>query len=301
MNIIITPKRVAGLILCQTGLLVAGALALQVEPQVNPASLQAGIMNEKQQERIEESASASLFGQFRTSMADFLWMKTDKYLHNGVDLRGMTEREKKMQMAQVKTANDDGYVQHQDETTVVPSASGDWRGFYGALERQVQPYKNMEHHAHATPDEALPLFRLMTISNPHFIAGFKVGGAMMLKTKPKEAIAFIEEGVKKNPDNIELLVLLGGDVYVSNQKEYDRALPYLDKAITLAKQRDTKALTQDELDDYENAFVSAFRWAVLACREKGDHVRGRAYANEGLRYFPGDATFVRYLKQYGVP
>jgi tetratricopeptide (TPR) repeat protein len=294
MSFIITPKRLAVFILCNTGLMVAGAIALQIKPQI--ASESDG-MSMSQQEKFEGTAASSLFGQFRTSMADFLWMKTDKYLHNGVELRGMTEKEKKANLTQAQTKTNDG-LQHSDATTVVPAAAGDWRGFYGSLERQVEPYKNMEHHEHASPKEALPLFRLMTVSNPHFIPGFKVGGAMMLKQKPKEAVAFIAEGIKNNPNSVELLTLMGGEVYTRHFKQYDTGISYLEKALEVAKKRDPKSLSDYELEEFTEAYTSAYRWMILAYREKGDHVQGKRYAKECLEHFPQDVTATHYLKEH---
>jgi tetratricopeptide (TPR) repeat protein len=290
MSFVITPKRLAVFIACNTGLVIAGVIALEAKPQV---TLQTQGMSESQQKKFEEAAASSLFGQFRTSMADFLWMKTDKYLHNGIDLRAMTTKEKQAGLPEAQTAHDDG-LKHSDETTVVPAAAGDWRGFYGDLERHTQPYKNMEHHEHADPKEALPLFRMMTISNPHFISGFKVGGAMMLKNNPKEGIAFIEEGIKNNPESIELLALMGGEVYTSHLKEYDKAIFYLEKALTIVKHRDTKTLTDDEVE----AFTDVYRWIILANREKGDQVQARRYAKECLQIFPHDVTATHYLKEH---
>ena len=293
MSIVITPKILAGLILCQTALIVGGVLASNAESEVN---LKQSGMSNTQQEKLDQAASGSLFGQFRTSMADFLWMKTDKYLHNGIDLRGMTEGEKKEKLAQIQKAKDDGTREHSNETTVVPAAQHDWRSFYGAWEREIQPYKNLEHHEHADPAEAIPLFRLMTISNPHFISGYTVGGMMMVNIKGKEAdgIAFLKEGVKNNPDSMEILVALGGNFYTSKQKDFATALPYLTKAISIGKSRDVKTMTDDELE----AFTGAYRWTILCYREQKDYAQARFYAKECLTYFPNDVTAVHFLKEF---
>ena len=60
--------------LCAAGLSLNSQLAAQVRPDlVAPTA-----MNRSQQEKLEQVASASLFGQFRSSMSDFLWLKVDK-------------------------------------------------------------------------------------------------------------------------------------------------------------------------------------------------------------------------------
>src|SRR5438067_7097632 len=61
-----------------------------VAPQMSaPAALSRG-----DQERLEHSVSASLFGELRGGLADYLWMKADRLLHNGVEMRALTVSEK---------------------------------------------------------------------------------------------------------------------------------------------------------------------------------------------------------------
>jgi tetratricopeptide (TPR) repeat protein len=261
--------------------------------KVQPALESTAGMSQAQQEKLEQVASASLFGQFRTSMADFLWLKTDKYLHNGVDLRGTTDLEKEAGTADKVDSAKGEVIQHAAETTVVPSERRDWRGFIGNIERQVRPYEDMSNHSHKDPKEALPLFRLMTWSNPHFIPGYIVGSALiaMDRTKTQEAIDFLSEGVKNNPESIEINNALG-QMLTSKVRRYNDALPYLRKAIALANARDAKTLTEDEMDAWQNSY----RWVVLNRREAGDAAAARQAAIEGLRLFPDDVVCRHYLE-----
>lgn len=282
-----------GVVLLAVALAGSGFLALRIEPQVSVSdTLSAGA-----QEKIEKSASASLFGQFRSSMADFLWLKVDKYTHSGVDLRGLTEKEKQKsgpdKVASGDGGKESGNREHRgDETTVVPSEGKDWRGFYGNLEREVQPYQNMENHTHRDPKEALPLFRLMTWSNPHFIPGYTVGAAMIARdhSKQEDAIAFLKEGMTNNPESIEIASDLGGFL-TSKKRDFTQALPYLHRAVLSGQKRDKNTLSEDELDAYE----AAFRWIVLNRREAGDPAAAHMAAEAGLKLFPTDVVCKQYL------
>jgi tetratricopeptide (TPR) repeat protein len=269
-------------------ILVCNGIAAQVQPALES---KAG-MSEKQQEKLEQIASASLFGQFRTTMADFLWMKTDKFLHNGIDLRGLTPIEKEAQNADKVQSKPGEAIQHGEETTVVPSVQRDWRGYLGKIEREIKPYQDMSNHGHKDPKEALPLFRLMTWSNPNFIPGYVVGAALIAqdKTKVPEAIAFLQEGVKNNPQSIEVHNALG-QMLTSKVRRFDEALPLLQKAIALAKERDENTLTEDEREAWQNAY----RWQVLNRREAGDAAAARKAAQEGIALFPDDVVCGRYL------
>jgi tetratricopeptide (TPR) repeat protein len=283
-----------GAALLAAALAGSGFLALRIEPQV---SVSTGL-SASMQENIEKSASASLFGQFRSSMADFLWLKVDKYTHSGVDLRGLTEQEKANSSADKVASGDggkeNGNREHRgDETTVIPSADNDWRGFYGNLEREVQPYQGMDKHSHRDPKESLPLFRLMTWSNPHFISGYTVGAAMIARdrTKLDDAIAFLKEGLTNNPDSIEIASDLGA-ILTTRKREYTQAMPYLMQAIRSGQIRDIATLTDDERDAYQ----AAFRWTVLNRREAKDLSVARAAAEAGLKLFPEDVVCRHYLE-----
>ena len=269
-----------------------GAVADRVTPLV--ADAPAG-MSAAQQERVDKFASASLFGQFRASMSDFLWLKVDKYLHNGVDLRGTTETEKKQNANDVASATADGNRAHHagEETTVVPSAARDWRGPFGSIERSVQPYQDMAHHTHRDPKEALPLFRLMTLSNPHFIPGYTTGAAMIARDKTKygEAQAFLLEGGKNNPNSIEIAEALGS-LLTLQKRDFAAALPYLRHAVSLGDARDPQSLSADERDALENAYRSL----VLNRREAGDAPAALAAAKKGIALFPDDPVCRHYLE-----
>lgn len=264
--------------------------------RVKPAVAEPGTLSLAQRNRVEAAAGATLLGQFRTSMADFLWLKVDKYLHNGVDLRGMTAHERGHahpgHAAHAPGEHDCG---HHEDTTVVPAKMRDWRGVFGDLDRAVKPYEDMQNHKHHDPKEALPLFRLMTWSNPRFVPGYVVGASMIARdvSKVPEAIAFLQQGETNNPHSIEIQSALGMLVTV-HQHRWDQATPYLKRAIALGTSRDPQTLTEDETEAYQNAF----RWLVLNRREAGRPVEARQAARAGLQVFPNDTVCRRYLQGY---
>jgi hypothetical protein len=296
VSILWQPLSILSIVMLMLG--TTGKLALHVEPVLTQTSG----LTRAQQERLEEVASASLFGQFRSSMADFLWLKADKYLHNGVDMRGLTplEREglvKADRAGHAKGETASGEREHTAETTAVPAAHLDWRGPFGDLEREVKPFTDMRHHTHRDPKEALPLFRLMVISNPHFIPGYTCGAAMIAGQRGhyREAFDFLKEGERNNPESIEIQTQLGY-MLTGKERKFDEALPYLQRALALGAARDSKTLTEDERDGYRDAF----RWIVLNRREAGDAKAAQSWATAGLRLFPNDVVCRNYLERKEV-
>ncbi|GAB4456535.1 MAG: hypothetical protein OHK0029_14670 [Armatimonadaceae bacterium] len=282
--------------------LMGGEFHKRVEPQV---IVKGAGLGKAQQERLEEMATTSLFGQFRSSLSDFLWLKADRILHDGVELRGLTPMEQEAAEAAeaaeaiaVRSAEGEkerGNREHTDETTVVPSKTRDWRGRIGDLERAVKPYEDMSNHRHKDPKEALPLFRLMTLSNPQFIPGYTVGAMLIAQNRENndKALAYLREGEKNNPQSIEIHTAIGYFL-TSRYRRFDEAFPSLQWALAIGAQRDLKTMTDEERE----AFQEAFRWMVLNRREAGDQDMARKAAEAGLYYFPDDVICRNYLKQH---
>jgi len=272
---------------------IGGGLASRTLPVIESGPTG---MTGQLQEKVDKSAAASLFGQFRSSIADFLWLQVDKYMHNGIELRGLTPREKQRNVTLVRTNASEialGAKQHAQETTDVPAAKDDWRGVLGDVEREVQPYKDMSDHTHRDPKEALPLFRLMTRSNPHFIPGYVTGATMIARDRSKydEAMAFLREGEVNNPESIEIKAEIGR-VYDTKLRQYEKAPPTLIEAISLASKRDPHTLTDDENEAWQNAY----RWLVLSYRYQDKRPEAHAAAVEGLKHFPRDPTCAKQLE-----
>lgn len=263
--------------LCFAGRLVGG-LDAQIHPPQVPPGLDAH----------ESSSSASLLGQFRTSMSSWLWLRTDLYLHNGVQLRPMTEDEKK-QGLKATEANDDGHEKLMDEsavTTVIPSADRDFRGVLGDVERHISTYKDMHGHEHNDPKVALPLFRLMAWADPQFIPGWTTGASIMARDGTKkadmQAFAFLQEGLKQNPESLAILADMGRMSAV-HFHDLQTATKFLTKACQLGAEH-FKNLPEVE----KEGLNQSVRWLSLCYRDLGMKQEQQKVLDLGLKMFPDD-------------
>jgi hypothetical protein len=168
------------------GAAIAAGVAIQsVAPEVNPPNRPAGLNAH------DEAAGASLLGQFRTSAAAWLYLRADLYLHNGVEMRPLTEAEIKSGRVGVGVHEDEQQL-HGDEmnmVTVVPGREQDFRGIFGDIERATNAYKDMTAHKHNDPMDSLPLFRLMTYVDPQFIPGWTTGATIMAGVEESSRIS----------------------------------------------------------------------------------------------------------------
>lgn len=236
----------------------------------------------------DRHALTSVVGEFRGSLAGYLWLKTDEYTHGGVRLRPMTEREKQSDKVH-RASSADGLHDHADETGVIPEPERDPRWFWGDIERQVKPYFDVRHHFHRPVREVLPLYRFMTWIDPTFVQGYLVGAQMILfdnKANLPEALKFLHEGAQHNPKSIAIFTELGR-YYLVYKEQYDQSERYLLKAIENGKDwMPTNPFEREGL-------LHAYRWLAISAYKRGDASARRRWAYEGLQRFPKDGALLQ--------
>lgn len=248
----------------------------------------------------ESSGAASLFGQFRTNTSSWLWLRTDLYLHNGVEMRPLTDAERRGGKEAESAHGDDGLHEREDLVTVVPGREHDFRGIFGDIERATTAYKPMKDHQHNDPSQALPLFRLMTWVDPKFLRGWLVGASVLARIDAEEAERYLKAGLEENPRSIALLAELGA-LRAGKGKDYQAALGFLDRAIVEGETRFASGVPDSESDEAQG-MLSALRWAALCYRELAESGRAvdydpmarmHAVAQYGLALFPDDPVLLR--------
>lgn len=242
----------------------------------------------------ETQAAASLLGQFRTSLDAWLWVRTDVYLHNGVEMRPLTTAELKRGLSIDQAAPQERDLGKESVVTVIPDAARDFRGPIGDIERATSAYQGMKGHTHNDPSAVLPLFRLMTLADPSFVPAWVEGGSVLARDRSEQgterAIAYLKEGLDKNPTSIEILTELGG-LYITRQRDYHLALRTLDQARVQGDKLGGK-LTEDQKD----ALQTCYRYIALSLRNLDRTADMRVFAAEGLRLFPDDAVLTKMAR-----
>ena len=277
-------KAFAAVAACCACAIGAGWNAIGLRDQVNPAHPVAGL------EVADTHASASLLGQFRTSTSSWLWLRTDLYLHNGVELRPLTEDELKAGKTGVGSAEKDlGKAMNDDAVvTSIPSPDRDIRGWLGDLERDTAPYRDMHNHTHNDPEQALPLFRLMTWIDPNFIDGWTVGSTVIARDQSEKgtdkALAFLNEGLANNPESVSVLDSIAF-IEITRKKDLPKALEYLEQA-RKAGLANLKQLPEEEKEE----FAQVYRWLALCYRDLTESDKMDAVLREGRQIFPDDAV-----------
>lgn len=247
----------------------------------------------------ETHAGASLLGQFRTTAAAWLYLRADLYLHNGVEMRALTDAERRQGEHGVGGSEDAHIASdklHDDSAivTVVPTREEDFRGFFGEIERATSAFKDMKGHDHNDPLTVMPLFRLTTWVDPSFITGWCLGAMVIARGKEPDAIdraiAYLKEGERANPDSIEITTQIG-TLYVARRQAIDEGLGWLEKAREIVRRKGMD-LNQTQAE----AACETYRWLGLVYQHQKRFEAQHAAAKEGLAIVPDDKVLKRLLK-----
>jgi tetratricopeptide (TPR) repeat protein len=149
---------------------------------------------------------AGILGEFRSTIADILWVKVDDYFHSSVS--------------------------EEDHERIHPGHK-DWH-----------PNKEAQHRAETNPDaEFMPLIRLVTWLDPSFMMAYQVGGWWLSNklNKSEEAVSFLKEAVRNNPQRFEGYYELGW-LYHRKFANDSEAINYFNLALRNATQPEDKVM-----------------------------------------------------------
>ncbi len=307
----ITRNRLAltGLILCGTLFLFVPALFYGIDPN----RYRGGYSKDEVASRERNTSAISrVLGELRTSASDIMFIKTERYLHNGVGYA-----------AHIVSAEDTA-GDHRGTPTLIRDNENDFRGFVGYLEREVKPWRDPEEpHIHSDGSELLPWYRLMTISDPHYVRAYLLGGWWLKNHNIDEGIKFTEEGIKNNPDAFQIYLMHGrlhrqkalrlreaGTVTGLTEAAVheELAMEAFRKGAELVFEQRPQGMDVENIpwwtDYVEDDARGVVRMAVFMERERDNYREALDLAERGLAHFDEDlplANVIADLKQKTAP
>ncbi len=167
-----------------------------------------------------------LLGEGRRLFANESFVMADVYFHSGYYPSVFDQQETDRDVA------DPAHGQADDANSTSDDFLGPPRDWIAALDRQFVPNRHTHlssggpsgHMKTAEVQEILPWLKLAADMNPQMIDSYTVGAYWLQTTlhNPKEAQAFLFEGLRNNPGNSELLFDLGR-VYHEGYHDANRA------------------------------------------------------------------------------
>ncbi len=269
------------------------------------------------------SAIAIMIGELRTSLSDVMFIKTERYLDSGVayephmadeilSVSGATEEFEHME-AEARgegEAHDHGVTE-----TIIPTAAKDFRGLIGRLHREVKPWRPPSApHNHTTGLELIPWYKVMTVTDPNYVNGYTLGAWWLKQVDSDQGLAFIREGLEKNPDSFQIHYMHGqllfdkakvqidehnGEVPPPAAKLLEEAFTAYQTAVSHAlKQRPENPEEDPNWTDYMEAdAIASARMAVLITRDYVNLQTAATLAKNYLDTFKiDDIVFFRTLE-----
>lgn len=202
-----------------------------LSPGIQPRKYTGGTSRDFQaKEQVNRSALGLILGEFRTSLSDMFYLQTENFLHYGVAFKPHDDEkhstsdelvsELEMGIADdhdqdhdpvhVHDENCEHHAHGDEVLTVIPTAEKDYRSWLGNLHREIKPWQAPgAAHRLSSDAEVIPLFRMMTLADPHYVRGYQVGSYWIQRLDTAAARAFLEEGLEKNPEAFELYLMRG--------------------------------------------------------------------------------------------
>jgi tetratricopeptide (TPR) repeat protein len=271
----------------------SGAWVSRFRDELNPAVRSTGL------EAGEEAAGASLLGQFRSSAASSLYARADLYLHGGVELRPMTDNEKRsgkqgssLKEGEAQVLGDESHL-----VTTIPSADDDYRGLFGDLERATSAYKDMHNHKHNDPETTFPLFRLMTWIDPQFLEGWSLGAMLLANNYTdqdlQKAVSYLDAGIAANPTSIELMTEKAR-LIAAREHKYNEAIALMERAHHQVLEKGFQKSQAETVEEMYGLLADLYYLT-------GQYDKLRQLLVEGLRLFPDNQRLLNNQERLSHP
>jgi tetratricopeptide (TPR) repeat protein len=191
------------------------------------------------------SVIGALMGESRRLFANQLFVEADVYFHSGYypSMFDATESDLDVNEGPAGDANNHSKLVngrlHVEEGEGFFGRPRDWLDGFG---RHFYPTEHT-HLANANIREILPWLRLSADMDPHRIQTYLTASYWLRGTldEPDQAIRFLHEGLRANPDSFEILVELSY-VYDLNKKDPGVARNLLEDALKKWKEQDAAGL-----------------------------------------------------------
>lgn len=190
-----------------------------------------------------------IMGDSRRLLGDYFFAKADIYFHSGYYISrfgGAKEHHEgsgHMAGATEEHEHEDhaGHADHEEEEHAAPDAPKDWIEAFG---RKFYPSEHTHldeggPNKHDAVQEILPWLKFSADLDPNRIETYTVSAYWLSQRlhKPKEAEAFLREGLGANPGNPSILFELSR-IAASNDKDLDHAVNLLELALAKWKEQE---------------------------------------------------------------
>lgn len=275
-----------------------------------------------------ERVTAQIFRELRCTVSDFMMLKTEEYIHDGVRHRDLADdddhhhaasSQQPKSLAQDSPApphkssnNDDSFENQKSEQihgearflglhdeehthggTLIPHAEEDFRGILGRIQRLTHPFLS-EHTISQNPEELLPWFRVAILSNPHNIRAYR-GAAFFLSSylhRPERALEVIQDGLRFNPESPELSMVLGRLHFYAFKRPHIALKHFRRVAAMWENEKQTRTWSAEETF----SVLQSYAHIAYCYKRLGDIPKALEACQNGLLQFPDSKGLAKYVQ-----
>lgn len=222
-----------------------------------------------------------VFGNARSLIASWAYMKAEEYHHNGLPfLKAMAYHEGESSLLDHLPGHGDEAGHTHDHAHDHAGASA--KDLYARLYAEVKVTQDT-HLSMAQGREMLPWFYIEVAFDPHDIRGYVLGAFILQQVgRADEALAFLKEGEENNPRSAEVMTSLGQAYYARNS--FDEAFGYFARACELWREGKGPNAVMSRYQQTDRFL--AFDYLGSLYEKRGDYAAALAVYKELYRLDP---------------
>lgn len=175
----------------------------------------------------------NIFGEIRDLVSSWAVIKSEEYYHHGLPIFSALAFHSGESALFEERAQPAGAAAHEHEEEHHGAAAAK-QDLFSKVYASVRLTAD-EHLTASEEKEVLPWFYTAAAFDPHSIKAYLLGGYWLERLgKNAEALKFMKEGEKNNPDCAQILMSIGDLYYLENK--FDPAIGYLERARALWKE-----------------------------------------------------------------
>ncbi|MDD5136608.1 MAG: tetratricopeptide repeat protein [Candidatus Omnitrophica bacterium] len=199
-----------------------------------------------------------IFGGLRVFVGDLAFMKAEEYHHRGLPFESA--------LAYHQGESPFAGHEHNEALRKIDNTFERKTSLYYKLYSQVKVTKD-SHLKPGEEKEVLPWFYVEVAFNPHDVRGYVLGGYWLERLgKNDEALKFLKEGNRNNPDSADIMAAIGSLYFKEGNDE--KAVTYLERACRLWREgRDTNAAS-NKYEESDKLFAFDLLGSLYARRKE---------------------------------
>ena len=249
---------------------------------------------------LERDVFFRTLGEAKDLVSDLSYLKADEYYHGGVKHKDSQPHLCVFSEKEIQIGKQEVEHEHKEEETERPECLHEVIREKEIERKKISKfnilsrigerlYIHQHRHLHGKEErEIIPWLYYSVKLNPHNVKAYVIGGYWIGSRlgRVDEALKFLNEGLKHNPDTWEIYSEVGS-LYFHQKQDYQQAIKFFSKAVSF--------MTDDNSDEHDKSH--AFTFLAASYDRTGNLDKAIEYYRKDVELFPKHRGFKRRLKE----